>query len=72
MKDILNLHYLLAAITYALLGIIILLLTFWIIEKIAPENLWKEIIQKQNVALAILAGTFIIGISIIIASAILS
>jgi putative membrane protein len=72
MKDILNLHYLSAALVYSLLGITILLLTFWIIEKITPENLWKEIIQKQNVALAILAGTLIIGISIIIASAILS
>ena len=72
MKDILNLHYLLAAVTYAFLGIVILILTFWIIEKISPENLWKEIIQKQNLALAILAGTLIIGISIIIASAILS
>jgi uncharacterized membrane protein YjfL (UPF0719 family) len=66
----LHLQYLLAALLYSVLGIVILVVAFWIIEKITPENLWKEIIEKQNKALALVAAAFIIAISIIISSAI--
>jgi putative membrane protein len=66
----LHLQYLASAIVYSFVGILILLLCFWIIEKITPENLWKEIIDKQNMALAILAAAFMIAIAVIISSAI--
>lgn len=68
--EALHLQYLTAAVVYSLVGIVILLLSFWIIEKVSPENLWKEIIEKQNKALAILAAAFMIAIAIIISSAI--
>ncbi len=61
---------LVAALVYSGLGIVILFIAFWIIEKITPENLWKEILVNKNNALAILAGCFILAIAIIIASAI--
>jgi uncharacterized membrane protein YjfL (UPF0719 family) len=64
------LHNLFSATIYSLLGIVILLVSFILIEKITPENLWKEIIEKQNSALAILAAAFMIAIAIIISSAI--
>jgi uncharacterized membrane protein YjfL (UPF0719 family) len=53
-----------------MLGIVVLVVCFVIIEKIAPQNLWKEIIEKQNVALAILAAAFTLAVAIIISSAI--
>jgi uncharacterized membrane protein YjfL (UPF0719 family) len=62
--------YILASIIYSLIGIVILGISFWIFEKITPENVWKEIIEKQNVAIAIVSAAFMIAISIIIASAI--
>ena len=68
--ETLHLQYLAAAVVYSFVGIFVLLLSFWIIEKISPENLWKEIIEKQNKALAILAAAFMIAIAIIISSAI--
>ena len=68
--EALHLKYLMAALVYLVLGVAILLVSFWIIEKISPENLWKEIIEKQNNALAILAASFMIAIAIIISSAI--
>ncbi len=67
---LINSHYLIAAIIFSLLGIVILVIAFWVIEKITPENLWKEIIEKQNIALAIMAGAFIIAIAMIISSSI--
>ena len=68
--EALHLKYLMAALVYSVLGVAILLVSFWIIEKISPENLWKEIIEKQNNALAILAASFMVAIAIIISSAI--
>lgn len=66
----LHLQYLGTALVYSVFGILILIIAFWIIEKITPENLWKEIIEKQNRALAIVAAAFILAIAIIISSAI--
>ena len=70
MMEALHLQYLAAALVYSIVGILILLVAFWIIEKISPENLWLEIIEKQNKALAIIAAAFMIAIAIIISSAI--
>jgi putative membrane protein len=66
----LHLQYLLSATVYSILGIVILFVAFWIIELITPENLWKELIEKQNIAVAIVAASFMIAIAIIISSAI--
>lgn len=68
--EFINLKYLTASVVYSLLGIVILLICFVIVEKITPENLWKQIIEKQNMALAIVAAAFMISIAIIISSAI--
>ena len=59
-----------AAAAYALLGIVLLVLTFVIMDRLTPGSLWAEIMDKQNRALAILAGCMAIGISIIIAAAV--
>ncbi|MEC4051011.1 DUF350 domain-containing protein [Flavobacterium sp. SUN046] len=64
MKPILN------SVIFSVLGIIILLLAYLFIEKITPENTWKEIVQKNNTSVAIVFGALIIGISMIISAAI--
>jgi putative membrane protein len=43
---------------------------FVIIDKITPYNLWKELVEERNVALAIVVGATAIGISMIVAAAI--
>ena len=59
------------SLLYAFLGIGVLVVTFVIFEIITPKhNLWKEIVEKQNIALALVAGFFMLAIAIIIASAI--
>ena len=62
--------YIIASIVYSVIGIVILGLSFWIFEKVTPENIWKEIIEKQNTALAIVSAAFMIAIALIISSAI--
>ena len=59
------------SIIYSLLGIGILVVCFLILELLTPKhNLRKEILENKNVALAVLAGFFMLAMSIIIASAI--
>lgn len=59
------------SILYSFLGIAILVIAFVIVEVITPRhNLWKEVVEKQNMALAIVVGFFMLSIGIIIASAI--
>jgi uncharacterized membrane protein YjfL (UPF0719 family) len=57
------------SVVFALVGILVLVLTFWIVEKLTPENLWKEIVEKQNKALAIMAAGFMLAMAWIIAAA---
>ena len=58
------------AIVYAAIGIAIFGLAFLIIDKFTPYNLWKEIVQEHNTALAILLGAMSLGICVIIAAAV--
>ena len=61
---------LLNAIVYAVLGIVIFVLAFFIIDKMTPYHLWKEIVEDKNLALAVLVGAMSIGMCIIIAAAV--
>jgi uncharacterized membrane protein YjfL (UPF0719 family) len=65
-----NPGYLLNAIVYALLGIVIFSGAFMFIDRLTPYDLWKEICENRNVALAIMVGAMSIGICIIIAAAV--
>jgi putative membrane protein len=59
------------SILYSFLGIAILVIVFVLVEVLTPRhNLRKEIIEKQNMAVAVLAGFFMLAMAIIIASAI--
>ncbi len=61
---------LVASVVYSLIGIIMFAASFVIIRLVTPFSLRKEIEEDQNPALAILIGSVILGLSIIIASAI--
>ena len=58
------------AIVYAAIGIVIFAGAFLVLDKITPYNLWKEIVQEHNLALAILLGAMSLGICVIIAAAV--
>ena len=58
------------SILYALVGVAMFWLSFLIIDKLTPYNLWEEIVEKQNVALGIVVGAMSLGICIIVAAAV--
>ena len=60
----------LAVVLYSLLGIFVFVVSFVLVDKLTPGELWAEIIERQNVAVAVLAGAVAIGISSIIAAAV--
>ena len=43
---------------------------FVLVDKLTPGELWREIIERKNMAVALLAGAVAIGISNIIAAAV--
>ncbi|MBS7333697.1 MAG: DUF350 domain-containing protein [Weeksellaceae bacterium] len=59
-----------ASIVYSIIGVTVLLVAYWVMERLTPEKSWKEIVENKNMALAIVFGSMILGISIIIAAAI--
>ncbi|MEK6814428.1 MAG: DUF350 domain-containing protein [Nitrospirota bacterium] len=60
----------LAALVYAVIGLGIFAIAFIVVDRLTPYHLWKEIIDEQNTALAIIVGAVAVGISIIVSSAI--
>ena len=58
------------AVVYSVLGTVILLLAFVFIERVLPFSLRKEVAEDQNVALGIILGAFILGVSLIISAAV--
>ena len=57
-------------LVFSLVGILLFALAFFVIVKIAPFSTRKEIEEDQNTALAILIGSVIIGIALIVAAAV--
>jgi uncharacterized membrane protein YjfL (UPF0719 family) len=60
----------LAAVIFALLGVVLFILAFMIFDRVTPGSLWKELLEDQNTALGILMGCVAIAIAIIIAAAV--
>lgn len=58
------------SIMFALIGVLIFLVAFVIIDKLTPYDLWLEIVEKQNRALALVVAAISLGICIIVAAAI--
>ena len=55
---------------FALMGVGIFWLCFVIIDKLTPYDLWAEIIEKKNVALAVVVGSMCIAIGLIVSAAV--
>ena len=58
------------SVIYSVLGLVVFLVAFLLIARIAPFSIRKEIEEDQNTALAIIMGSVLIGLAIIIAAAI--
>lgn len=55
---------------FVVIGLVIFGLAFWLITKITPFSIRKEIEEDQNTALGVVIGAVILGLAWIIAAAI--
>lgn len=62
--------HLVAGIIFSVVGIAVLAGCFWLMERMTPFSIVKEIEEHQNTSLAIVMGAVVIAMSIIIAAAI--
>jgi len=60
----------LSTVLYSFIGLALFGLAFFIMTKISPFSIRKEIEKDQNVALAILMGSIFVSLAIIIQAAI--
>ena len=70
-NDMIQMKYVLAALLYSGIGVLTFALCFIVLDLVTPKvAIWKELVEKQNVAMGIFLGAIAIGIAVIIASAI--
>ncbi|RST50740.1 DUF350 domain-containing protein [Variovorax sp. MHTC-1] len=60
----------LGSILYAVIGVLLFWVTFLLIDKLTPYDLWQELVEKQNVALGMVVAAMSLGICVIVAAAI--
>ena len=68
--DLINPQFLINSLVYSILGVIVFWVSFVIIDKITPYNLWRQLVEEKNVALAIVVGAMCLGIAIIVAASV--
>ena len=60
----------LAAVIFSLIGLMFFGIAFWLITKLVPFSVRKEIEEDQNTSLGIVIGSIIIGIALIVSASI--
>src|SRR5262245_55727498 len=60
-----------ASIVYGLLGLILLLIGYYVYELVTPWSVKDELITHRNPAVAMVVAAFIVGMAVVIAAAIL-
>lgn len=68
MHDPLDPNAFLATLAYTGLGVVVFAIAFFVMVKIVPFSVRKEIEEDQNTALAIIMGSVILGLALIIAA----
>jgi uncharacterized membrane protein YjfL (UPF0719 family) len=69
-ESLINIKYVVGAIVFSGIGIVVLGISFYLFDKMTPGNLWKEIVEEKNIALAITTAAMTLAVAQIIASAI--
>lgn len=60
----------LATMAYAIAGVILFWISFIIVDQLTPYDLWGEIVEKKNLALAVVVGSMCLAIGMIVAAAV--
>lgn len=69
-KDLINVKGLLNATIYTVFGVVVFAIAFWVLTKVTPFSIRKEIEEDQNTALGVIVAGVLIGLALIISAAI--
>ena len=58
------------SLLYAVIGVGVFWISFVIVDKLTPYDLWGQIVEEKNVALAIVVGAMCIAIGLIVSAAV--
>lgn len=58
------------SLVFSAVGLVAFIVSFYLVERIVPFSVRKEIEEDQNVAVGVVLGAMFIGIAMIIAAAI--
>jgi uncharacterized membrane protein YjfL (UPF0719 family) len=58
------------SVVFSVLGVVVFWVSFMALDRLTPYQLWTELTEGKNVALAIVVGAMSLGICTIIAAAI--
>jgi len=61
---------LIGSLVYSVLGVLFVIVAFVVIDRLTPYDLWKELVENRNQALATVVAAMCIAIAIIVAAAI--
>ena len=70
MPEIFSLKVLFNSLVYSILGVVVFWVSFIIVDKFTPYDLWGEIVEKKNQPLATVVAAMCLGIALIVAAAI--
>jgi putative membrane protein len=70
MPELFNVKIFVSSLLYSILGVAMFWISFVVVDKLTPYELWKEIVEKKNQPLAIVVAAMCLGIAIIVAAAI--
>ncbi len=70
MEDLINIQSVVSAILFSIVGSIAFAIAFKVIDLLTPNDMWHEILEEHNNALAIVIASIAIGIAIIISASI--
>jgi uncharacterized membrane protein YjfL (UPF0719 family) len=70
MPELFNLKIFISSLLYSILGVAVFWISFVVVDKFTPYELWKEIVEKKNQPLATVVAAMCLGIAIIVAAAI--
>ncbi len=68
--DMIKIEWIVNALIFSLMGVTIFWISFVLIDKLTPYNLWQEIVKERNQALATVVAAMCLGIAIIVAAAV--
>jgi putative membrane protein len=58
------------ATIFGVIGIVLLILGYYIWELVTPYNLRRELQENKNVAVAVVAASFVLGMAIVVGAAV--